>query len=136
MIIPHPAERSKVMSKRISQANNNGSSGKRCFPIMDMLSVGRENAVSTADLVRMTGCTSSRDLQERIALERGAGALICSGAGKGYWKPKCRQEIIDFVQTMEARAKNTLAATVSARRVLQLPEGQQELLSGTEGMGQ
>lgn len=103
---------------------------------MDMLPVGRENAVSTADLVRMTGCTSSRDLQGRIALERGAGALICSGAGKGYWKPKCRQEIIDFVQTMEARAKNTLAATVSAKRVLQLPEGQQELLSGTEGMGQ
>lgn len=97
---------------------------KKSFPIMDILPVGKENAISTADLVKMTGCTSARDLQERIALERNAGAVICSGAGSGYWRAKNRQEILEFVHCMEARAKNTLVATRSAKRALQITEGQ------------
>lgn len=120
------------MSEKNSQQNNNSPSEKRRFPIMDILPVGKENAISTTDLVKITGCTSSRDLQERIALERNAGAVICSGAGSGYWRPGNRQEIIDFVRTMESRAKNTLAATVSAKQALQLLEGQQELMVGSE----
>ena len=64
------------------------SQQKKCFPIMDILPVGKENAISTADLVKITGCTSPRDLQERIALERNAGAVICSGSGSGYWRAK------------------------------------------------
>jgi len=131
MIIPHPAERNKVMSEKISQQNSGGSSEKKCFPIMDVLPVGKENAISTADLVRITGCTSSRDLQERIASERNAGAVICSGSGSGYWRAKNRQELLDFVHCMDARAKNTLAATRSAKRALQITEGQFEM----EGCG-
>ena len=127
MIIPHPAERNKVMSEKILQQNNNGSSEKSCFPIMDILPVGKENAISTADLVKITGCTSPRDLQERIALERNAGAVICSGSGSGYWRAKNRQELLEFVHCMDARAKNTLAATRSAKRALQITEGQFEM---------
>ena len=66
-------------------------SGKTEFPIMSLLPVGKENAISTADLVRLTGCKSPRDLQERIAYERNHGAVICSGSGRGYWKPKDRR---------------------------------------------
>ena len=127
MIIPHPAERNKVMSEKNSQQNNNGLSEKSCFPIMDILPVGKENAISTADLVKITGCTSPRDLQERIALERNAGAVICSGSGSGYWRAKNRQELLEFVHCMDARAKNTLAATRSAKRALQITEGQFEM---------
>lgn len=103
------------------------SQQKKGFPIMDMLPVGKENAISTADLVKITGCTSSRDLQERIALERNAGAVICSGAGSGYWRAKNRQELLEFIHCMDARAKNTLAATRSAKKALQIIEGQFEM---------
>lgn len=115
------------MSENKFTTKNNGLTKKNCFPIMDILPVGKENAISTADLVKITGCTSSRDLQERIALERNAGAIICSGSGSGYWRAKNRQEILDFVHCMDARAKNTLAATKSARRALQITEGQFEM---------
>ena len=107
------------MSEKFSQQNNS-SSEKKYFPIMDILPVGKENA----DLVKITGCTSPRDLQERIALERNAGAVICSGSGSGYWKAKNRQELLEFVHCMDARAKNTLAATRSAKKALQITEGQ------------
>lgn len=111
------------MSEKFSQQNNS-SSEKKYFPIMDILPVGKENAISTADLVKITGCTSPRDLQERIALERNAGAVICSGSGSVYWKAKNRQELLEFVHCMDARAKNTLAATRSAKKALQITEGQ------------
>lgn len=106
-------------------------SGKTEFPIMSLLPVGKENAISTADLVRLVGCGSARDLQERIAYERNHGAIICSGSGSGYWRPKNRQEIQEF-NTMGARAMNTLRATRSARMALKLPEGQQSMKEGEE----
>ena len=115
------------MPEKISQQNNNDPSEKNCFPIMDILPVGKENAISTADLVKITGCTSARDLQERIALERNAGAVICSGSRSGYWRAKDRQELLEFVHCMDARAKNTLAATRSAKKALQITEGQFEM---------
>lgn len=76
----------------------------------------------------MSGCGSVRKLQELIAAERCAGAIICSGSGAGYWLPKNRKEIEEFCETMEKRAKNIFNATRSARKVLQLPEGQQDLI--------
>lgn len=114
------------MSEKNLKQDDNNSTKKNCFPIMDILPVGKENAISTADLVKITGCTSSRDLQERIALERNAGAIICSGSGRGYWRAKNRQELLEFVHCMNARAKNTLAATRSAKKALQIIEGQLE----------
>lgn len=69
----------------------------------------------SAELVKITGCTSSRDLQEQIASERNLGTVICSGSGSGYWRAKNRQELLEFVHCMDARAKNTLAATRSTR---------------------
>lgn len=101
-------------------------SGKIEFPIMSLLPVGKENAISTTDLVRLTGCGSARELQQRIASERNCGALICSGSGRGYWRPKNRQEIQEFVRTLDARARNTLRATQSAKAVLK-----QQILEGS-----
>lgn len=112
------------MLEKYLRQNSNSLSEKIRFPIMDILPVGKENAISTADLVKITGCTSPRDLQERIALERNAGAVICSGSGSGYWRAKNRQELLEFIHCMDARAKNTLAATRSAKKALQSTEGQ------------
>ena len=114
------------MPKKI-HSRNNGLSKEKSFPIMDMLPFGKENAISTADLVKITGCTSPRDLQERIAAERNAGAVICSGSGSGYWRAKNKQELLEFFHCMDERAKNTLAATRSAKRALQIAEEQFEM---------
>lgn len=117
---------------RNNRVHTGDQSGKTEFPIMNLLPVGKENAISTTDLVRLTGCKSARDLQERIAYERNHGAVICSGSGRGYWKPKDRQEIQEFVRTMDARALNTLRAAKSARAALKIPAGQQVI----EGSGE
>lgn len=115
---------------RNNRVHTGNQSGKTEFPIMNLLPVGKENAISTVDLVRLTGCKSSRELQECIAYERNHGAVICSGSGRGYWRPKDRQEILEFVKTMDARALNTLRAAKSARAVLKVPAGQQAIIGG------
>lgn len=109
--------------------------GKADFQIAGLLPFGRENAVTTEQLVRMTGCRSARELQQRIAYEREHGAIICSGSGRGYWRPKDRQEIEQFIKTMKARALNTLKVIRSARQALKVPEGQQSI-EGSENDGQ
>lgn len=43
------------MSEKNLQQNNNSLSEKSYFPITDILQVGKENAISTADLVKITG---------------------------------------------------------------------------------
>ena len=119
---------------RNNRVHTGDRSGKTDFPIMSLLPVGKENAISTAELVQLVGCGSARDLQERIACERNHGAIICSGSGRGYWRPKDRQEIQEFVRTMDARALNTLRAAKSARAALKVPEGQQVIGgSGEDG---
>ena len=98
-------------------------SGKAEFPIMNLLPVGKENAISTADLVRLTGCKSARELQERIALERNAGAVICSSTTGGYFCPVNKAEIAEFCRSLENRASNTLSAIQSAKKALAGEEG-------------
>ena len=115
---------------RNNRVHTGDQSGKTEFPIMNLLPVEKENAISTVELVRLSGCKSARDLQQRIANERNHGAIICSGSGRGYWKPKDRQEIQEFVKTMDARALNTLRAAKSARAVLKVPAGQQAIKGG------
>lgn len=112
---------------RNNRAHTEGQSGKTDFLIEGLLPIGKENAVTTQELVKMSGCGSARELQQRIAYEREHGTIICSGSGRGYWKPKNRQEIQQFVKTMNARALNTLKAARSAKRALRVPEGQQTM---------
>lgn len=96
----------------------NEESGKTDFIIDPLLPIGKENAITTQELMRISGCGSSRELRQRIALERERGAIICSGSGRGYWKPKNRQEIQEFIKTMDARAWNTLKAAKGAKKAL------------------
>ena len=62
-------------------------SGKTDYPIASLLKVGKENAISTKELVRLSGCKSVRDLQECIFQERctGATALNNSWLMIGSW---------------------------------------------------
>lgn len=99
---------------------------------------GAGNAIRTADLVKMTGYRSARDMQKAIEFERAHGALILSkgGSGGGYFLPADgeagQRELFDFIQTLQARALNTLKALRSAKAALQIIPGQMEVDSGTE----
>lgn len=94
--------------------------------IADILPKGEENAVRSEDLARMTGVPTTRQLQQLIAEERAAGALILSTLRGGYFMPddgaKGRAEITAYTRTLEARALNTLKAISPARRALRKME--------------
>lgn len=103
--------------------------GKAEFPIASLLPVGRENAIPTRELVALAGCSSTRELQQYIAIERKAGAVICSSTTGGYFIPANHAEIAKFCKALENRASNTFVAIQSARKALQKPEGQQDFIS-------
>ncbi len=101
--------------------------GNSEFVIAGLLPIGKENAVSTNELVNLLGCKSARELQERIALERNAGAVICSSTTGGYYLPANHAEMAEFCKTLENRAFNTLMALQSTKRAMEMPEGQQSI---------
>lgn len=116
----------------MQKSRNNRRSEEKGFPIVELLPIGKENAIPGEQLRQIVGCKSIRELQSMIADERSRGALICSGSGKGYWKPKDRKEIEKFYRSMASRAKNILLALKSAKDALQIPEGQEELFGNDE----
>ena len=83
-----------------------------------MLPTGKENAITTQELVKLSGCGSARELQKQIAFERERGAIICSGAGRGYWRPKDYKELREFVRIMDAKSRNIQKATEGAKKIL------------------
>lgn len=95
--------------------------------IEEFLPRGKENAISTENLCKVTGIIDKRALQQEIARERAEGALILSHYSGGYYLPCSRSEVAEFVRTLENRAKNTFVALRSARRYLRTTEGQTTL---------
>ena len=65
-----------MQKNKHSGVHTGNQPGKAAFPIASILPVGKENAISTADLVKLSGCSSSRELQQHIAYERNHGAII------------------------------------------------------------
>ena len=88
---------------------------------------GKKNAVPAAVLAKKAGFANVRKLQEDIAESRAAGQVICSATGGGYYLPKDREEIAEFIRTLESRAKNTFAALKFARKALEEIEGQEKI---------
>lgn len=105
-------------------ADQNGNSE---FAIAGLLPTGKKNAISSQELVDLVGCGSVRELQHLIAVERKAGAVICSSTTGGYFLPANHRETAEFCKALENRAKNTFIAIQSARRALEIPEGQQSM---------
>lgn len=86
--------------------------------ISDFLKEGKENAISAEKLADTMGCKNVRILQELIAAERAAGAVIISSTTGGYYLPANKREIQEFCKTLENRANNTLQALRSAKAAL------------------
>lgn len=91
---------------------------------------GKQNAVASQALADLVGCGSVRELQEIIAKERAAGTVILStcGCGGGYFLPIPgeRHEVVEYIQTLRSRAKNTLVAIESAEAYLRQLDGARE----------
>lgn len=107
-----------------THADQNGNSE---FAIARLLPTGKKNAIPSQVLVELVGCGSVRELQHLIAAERKAGAVICSSTSGGYFLPANHRETAEFCKALENRAKNTFIAIQSARKALEIPEGQQDI---------
>lgn len=94
--------------------------------VEELLNMGKEKALTTDELMRACHLEHRRDLTLQIARERAAGALICSttsGQG-GYYLPKNRAEVVEYINSMSSRAKNTFRAIKAARNYLKQIDGQ------------
>ncbi len=103
-----------------THADQNGNSE---FVIAGLLPIGKKNAIPSQVLVELVGCGSVRELQNLIAAERKAGAVICSSTTGGYYLPANHGEMAEFCRTLENRARNTLIALTSTRKAM---EGQRD----------
>ena len=97
------------------------------YSIMELLPEGKENAISSEELVGIIKLKSSRELRLKIAKERNAGAIILSTTSGGYYRSTDREEIAEFIRTLEKRAKSTMKVLKSAKRYLKNVEGQMSM---------
>ena len=107
--------------------------------IYNYLKCGKENAVSTKDLVALLNLENSRVLRQIVERERLNGSLIlstCHGHG-GYFLPSndpetARQEILEFTHTVNNRAISSLRMLQTAHRALRVLPGQTEIEGAAE----
>ena len=96
--------------------------------VYESLSYGRENAVKSAELAKRLGFKTVRELQKQIEAERVAGYVILSDShGAGYYLSNDPVELRRFVNTLNARAANTIRASESAQRALDAATGQERV---------
>lgn len=121
---------SKMRYKHDNHAEKE-SQGDKMTDYTKILRRGRKNAIPAPDLAYMVGLKSTRALRADIAKARAEGQLICSSTKGGYYLPETRQEIQDFIRTMEGHAKGVFKALRSARAAMQQVEGQISLSEET-----
>lgn len=101
----------------------------------EILPKGKENAIAMKDLARVLGFANTRALRDDISKARENGAVICSTtkSGKsGYFLPANREEIKEYLNTMERRAKSAFIAMRAAKKALEQIEGQGALFDKGE----
>lgn len=92
--------------------------------IQELLKTGKENAISTPDLLALCGFDSLRELRRVVSRERRAGAVILSNCKGGYYLAGNRDEVEEFVRLQDKKARSIMVAIQSARRYLQTVDGQ------------
>lgn len=75
--------------------------------------IGKENAISAKSLSEKIGFTD-RVVHEIIAQARFAGQDICSSS-RGYYYAKNEEELLDFVEQIEKRARHSFAILKTMR---------------------
>ena len=90
---------------------------------------GERNAISAADLAKIAGCESTRELRKLIQRERESGTIILIGDG-GYYLPsedraQLRRELETFEHVFDARCRSNRASVRPVKRLLrQLRRGE------------
>jgi len=102
------------------------------FRIADYLKKGKDNAMTTQELLELTGLQTPRALQSAIAKER-KEIVICSGSGRGYWLPANREEIEEFNNNMTSRAIKIFESSKCAREELGIATGQIDIFGEIYG---
>ncbi len=94
--------------------------------VHEKLQRGKENAITSLELMKLCGFHDKRTLQMQISRERAEGIVICSttvGQG-GYYLPQDKEEVREFIKSMTNRAKKTFNAIKSARKYMAQMDGQ------------
>ena len=92
-------------------------------PLREHIPVGRENAITRADLAKLWGI-DDRAVRETISRMRAAPtddpyAIISSSHNPpGYWRSDVFVELERYIRETNARAKNTIRAASDAKRVI------------------
>ena len=89
--------------------------------IEELVHTGVQNALSPEYLAAAAGLDSVRAVQKQIERERREGAVILSSTVPpgGYYLPANRNEVMQFIRTLENRSLGTMEALQSARKYLQ-----------------
>ena len=98
--------------------------------IYEHIPLGKENAIHSCDLEKITGCESSSELRKLISTARingtADGTVICSNSSDGYWRSRDITEIRRFVRSMHSRATQMLLACEPAEKILATLEGESD----------
>ena len=84
--------------------------------ILNTLSRGQENAITTRELAGMLG-VEPRTVTQLIHDLRVHGVFICS-CDRGYFLPESRADLIEFVETMKSRRHQIWLAAAPAEAFL------------------
>lgn len=102
--------------------------------VQSTLLYGKENAIPSKVLAEVLGFRSVRELQKAVEAERAAGAVIlCDSQGAGYYLSNDPEELRAFTRTLNARAKNTMKAAISAQMALDVATGQERMAGWFDG---
>lgn len=73
-------------------------------------------------------CLTTSDILSRLG-----GVILSNPCGAGYYLSDDPLELRSFIQTLNARARNTLRAAESAQRALDEVEGQESMAGWYSG---
>ena len=86
--------------------------------LYSLIPYGKKNAITRAELMTKTGM-QDRQIRDIISYIRINSHAICSTSkGAGYYRPANRQELQEFIDETENRAKSTFAILKTAKAEL------------------
>lgn len=86
--------------------------------IIELLSVGEENALTNAELSMASGL-SSREVREYIRKERLSGEPICSSS-RGFYKPESVKDIYKTISRLYKQAREVRKAAQAMKKCLEI----------------
>ena len=92
---------------------NQELSGKTNYLVANLVPLGRNNAISTEDLLKLSGFESMTDLQRQADLELENGEIFCFDLVDGGWIPKGKVEFEEFISFLDNRQKKILKSKKS-----------------------